>query len=399
MNDLLQVVGLIAASLGFLCLLRDVPARRRDPASTALAVVFFLSALSFVFSIAPTSEYMDRVLGAADLSVLLAQSCVIALIACQQVVLTYWSAPPDVAPQRARSWLGAGLVVIVGLALLFALLTLGTANPVDVTLFYADDNLYIAYLTLYATAYMLGQLFLARASWRLASRSNRAAVCVGLRIVALGAAVTLGFSAVNISNVVAGAFDGSLAAWENFAWICRDVGAVLTMIGCLVPTITDHAQSIQYRIKQYRSYNELRPLWLAFYSEAPEIELLVDPAQRRRFRRISIRLYRRAVEIRDGRFVIRPYLDPALREASEDHHRARGLCGQELAAAVTADQILAGIAARAEGARPAPDQHTDFADAERRISRPLDDLDALLDVARHLPRQPACTRRLEQVSA
>jgi hypothetical protein len=69
--------------------------------------------------------------------------------------------------------------------------------------------------------------------------------------------------------------------------------------------------------------------------------------------------------------VIRQYLDAAVREASEAHHRARGLQGQELSAAVTADQVLAGIASRAEGSRPAPDQLTEFADSERQTSRPM----------------------------
>ncbi|MGQ4420332.1 DUF6545 domain-containing protein, partial [Streptomyces sp. SAS_269] len=119
----------------------------------------------------------------------------------------------------------------------------------------------------------------------------------------------------------------------------------------------------------------------------------------RRFRRISIRLYRRAVEIRDGRFVIRQYLDASVREASEARHRARGLHGKDLSAAVTADQILAGIAARAAGTRPEPDQLTEFADSGRQTSRPMDDIDALLDVARHLPRQPARAPHLERVSA
>ncbi|WSQ12955.1 hypothetical protein OG604_37225 [Streptomyces sp. NBC_01231] len=167
---------------------------------------------------------------------------------------------------------------------------------------------------------------------------------------------------------------------------------MLTLIGWLVPTVSDQAQSVRYRIKQYRSYHGLRPLWLAFYSEAPEIELPIDrvaPAQRRRFRGIGIKLYRRAVEIRDGRFVIRQHLDAGVRETSEAHHRARGLHGQELSAAVTADQILAGIAARAEGTRPAPEQLTDFADAERQTSRPMDDIDALVDVARQFSRHAA----------
>ncbi|WP_328842521.1 hypothetical protein [Streptomyces europaeiscabiei] len=71
----------------------------------------------------------------------------------------------------------------------------------------------------------------------------------------------------------------------------------------------------------------------------------------------------------------------------------------ELSAAVTADQILAGIAARAEGAHPVPDQLTELADSERQTSMPMDDIDALLGVARHLPRQPARDPHLERVSA
>ncbi|MGW4291054.1 MAB_1171c family putative transporter [Streptomyces sp. NPDC004673] len=402
MKDVLHPISLVVAVLGFLCLLRDVPTRRRDPATTALASVFLLSGLSFLFSITSMWNYLDHVLGTVNISVPLAQGCVVALLACQQVVLTCWGSPPEVARRRSRRWLGASICVIAGLLVLFALLTPSAPRPLDFTLYYAHDDWYAAYLTLYVTAYTVGEVFLARACWRLARRSTRGSVRVGLRIVALGATVTLGYSAVRIGNVIAGAFNTSLAEWEGFAWTCGDVGAMLTLIGWLVPTISDQGQSARYRVKQYRSYYGLRPLWLAFYSEAPEIELpihRVDPDQRRRFRRISIRLYRRAIEIRDGRFVIRPYLDAATRDASEAHHRARGLRGQELSAAVTADQILAGIAARTEGTRPEPDQLTEFADSERHTSRPMDDIDALLDVARHVAHRPARAPYLERVFA
>ncbi|MEU8787597.1 MAB_1171c family putative transporter [Streptomyces sp. NPDC048637] len=276
------------------------------------------------------------------------------------------------------------------------------SRPIDFTLYYAHDDIYAAYLTLYVTAYTLGELLLTRACWRLARRSTHSSVRVGLRIVALGATITLGYSAVRIGNVIASALNTSLAEWESFAWTCGDVGAMLTLIGWLVPTLNDQAQRVRYRTKQHRSYHGLRPLWLAFYSEAPEIALPidgVDPAQRRRFRGIAIKLYRRFVEIRDGRFAIRQYLDGGVREKSEAHHRARGLRGQDLDAAVTADQILAGIAARADGIHPEPDQLTDFADADRQTSRPMDDVEALLAVARHLPSEPARAPHRERASA
>ncbi|MFF7174808.1 MAB_1171c family putative transporter [Streptomyces pseudovenezuelae] len=402
MKDLLHPISLVVAVLGFLCLLRDIPARRRDPATTALAAVFLLSGLSFLFSITPMWNYLDRVLGTVNVSVPLAQGCVIALIACQQVVLTYWGAPPSIARRRARAWLGAGLAVIAGLLVLFALLTPSAPRPIDFTLYYAHDNMYDAYLTLYVTAYTVGEVFLARGCWRLAGRSSRTSVRVGLRLVALGAVVTFGYSGVRIGNVIAGAFGTSLVGWENFAWMCGDVGAMLTLIGWLVPTITDQAKNVQYRFKQHLSYYRLRRLWMAFYSEAPEIRLPIDrgdPAQSRRFRSIGFKLYRRAVEIRDGRFVIRQYLDAGVRESSEARHSARGLSGEELDAAVTADQILAGIAARNTGVRPHPDRLTDFADTDPETSQPMDDIDALLAVARHLPRQRARTPHPERAFA
>ncbi|MGI5457597.1 MAB_1171c family putative transporter [Streptomyces sp. CA-249302] len=402
MKDLLHPISLVVAVLGFLCLLRDIPARRRDPATTALASVFLLSGLSFLFSITPMWTYLDRVLGTVNLAVPLAQGCVIALIACQQVVLTYWGSPPDIARRRARVWLGAGLAVIAGLLVLFALLTPSATRPIGFTLYYAHDNVYAAYLTLYVTAYTIGEVLLARGCWRLARRSKRTSVRVGLRVVALGAVVTFGYSGVRTGDVIAPAFGISLAGWENFAWTCGDVGAMLTLIGWLVPTITDQAKNIRYWLKQHLSYHRLRPLWLVFSSEAPEIRLPVDHgdrAQRRRFRGIGFKLYRRAVEIRDGRFVIRQYLDADVRESSEAHHRARGLSGEELNAAVTADQILAGLAARQTGERLPPGRLTDFADTDPETSQPMDDIDALLAVARHLPRQPARAPHPERASA
>lgn len=89
MKDLLHPISLVVATLGFLCLVRDVPTRRRDPASAALAAVFLLSGLSFLFSITPMWNYLDRVLGTVNLSVPLAQGCVVALLAATTACAPY----------------------------------------------------------------------------------------------------------------------------------------------------------------------------------------------------------------------------------------------------------------------------------------------------------------------
>jgi hypothetical protein len=385
------------AAAGFLCLLRDLPVRRRDTASAFLSLVFMLSMLSFFFALTSTGRMLDQVLGTANLTVPLSQSCVLGLLACQQVVLTHWGSPPEVAQATSKRWLAAGLAAIISLWLLFALFSPTVQRLADFTLYYAPDNGYAAYLTLYCTAYTVGELLLARACWRLARRSSRASVRVGLRVVAVGALVTLGSSAVRLGNVIAAAFGISFERWETIAWMCGDGGALLTLVGWLIPTVSDQTKRLRYWIRQHRSYHGLRPLWLAYYSQAPEITLPLDASDRRHLSGITIKLYRRTIEIHDGNLMIGPHLDAEVRESSEARHRANGLIGDELAAAVTADQIKAAITARAQGVHP--ERTVDLADASRQTGQIEDDFDALLAVARHLHPTAARPNRFARVAA
>ncbi|MFJ2744827.1 MAB_1171c family putative transporter [Streptomyces sp. NPDC087440] len=387
MKNSAHIICLCVAAAGFLCLLRDLPVRRKDPASTALASVFLLSAGSFFLALVSTGKYLDRLLGTANLSVPLSQACVLGLLACQQVVLTHWGSPPEVARRMSRRWLITGGAAITTLWLVFLLFSPTVQRLRDFTLYYSPDNGHAVYLTVYCTAYTLGELALAHACWRLARRSTRASVRVGLRFVTVGALVTLGSSAVRLGNVAASKFGSSFESWETLAWICGDGGALLTLVGWLIPTGADHAERLRRWTRQHRAYRGLRPLWLAYYADAPELAFPVDRSDRRYFTRIALRLYRRTIEIHDGNRRILPFLDAEVREAGEARHRAAGLTGDDLLAAVTADQIRAGIIARAQGIHPA--RTVDLADTERRLSRPTDDDDALLAVAWHLHRTAA----------
>ncbi|MFF9778454.1 MAB_1171c family putative transporter [Streptomyces sp. NPDC013978] len=388
MKDLLHPISLTVALVGLTFLLRDLPARRRDVAWAALTAVYLLSALSFLFSISSMWRAIDDSLGTRNLAVPLAQSCVVALLACQQVVLSYWGSPADRARRMSRKWLGSGLAVISGLFVLFFLLTPAVQRPTDFTLYYAHDNIYATYLTLYISAYTFAELYLALACWRLAGRSPRTAVRIGLRIVSIGAAVTLGYSAVRIGNVIAAALGISLAGWEDFAWICGDVGTILTLVGWLVPTITAQVQRTVYGIGLRRAHRQLHPLWLAFHRAVPEIVLTPNNStagDRPPSQGISFQVYRRVVEIRDGQTAIRPYLDHDVRTASEQRHRAAGLAGDELHAAISADQIRAALTALTQGTQPT--RLTDFADQNMKSSHPIEDLTVLTAVARHYVRR------------
>ncbi|MEU0843944.1 MAB_1171c family putative transporter [Streptomyces sp. NPDC005962] len=383
MKDILHPISLTAATLGFLFLLRDLRAGRRDTALVALAAVFLLSACSFVFAITPIWRRVDATFGTTNLSVPLSMSCVIALLVCQQIVLDHW-ARPAATRNRDRVWLAAGAAVVTGLVILYLCLTPAVQRPTDFSLYYVHDPFYAAYMTLYVTAYTVGEVLLARACCRLANQTSQRWVTYGLRVVALGAVVTLGYSAVRIGGVIAAPFGATLAGWEGFAWTCGDAGAMITLLGWFLPTIADQLHRAGARARMYRQHRQLRPLWLALYQVDPTIKLKPERSSligRLRARPISFRLYRRAVEIRDGQISIRPYLDAAVRERSERGHTAAGRNGNELHAAVTADQIRAALHAQAHDANPP--RPTEYADTQIEAPASLEDVDILLAISRH----------------
>jgi hypothetical protein len=87
-------------------------------------------------------------------------------------------------------------------------------------------------------------------------------------------------------------------------------------------------------------------LWFALREIYPEIALDPAPSEfrdRLRVRDLDFRLYRRIIEIRDGRLALRPFLDADLaRDARADALR-RGLTDGEMEAAVEARVLAAGI--------------------------------------------------------
>ncbi|MFD0658600.1 MAB_1171c family putative transporter [Thermocatellispora tengchongensis] len=79
-------------------------------------------------------------------------------------------------------------------------------------------------------------------------------------------------------------------------------------------------------LRDYRAYQALRPLWRALYAADPRIALtpaapvLLDLVA---VRDLRFRLYRRVIEIRDGRLALMPYLDPDVAAAARVGRRDR----------------------------------------------------------------------------
>ncbi|MDF3299219.1 MAB_1171c family putative transporter [Streptomyces tropicalis] len=380
MKDILHPLCLAIAGTGFVFLLRDLTRSRRDPALVALAFTFGFSAISYAVSLTWVWVRIDGVFGVTNISVPLAQSCVILVLALQASVLAHWSKPAGRARRRSSVLLATAAAVIAAMSVLFVLLTPATTRPVDFSLYYAHDPYFQAYVLLYFGTYSAAEIYLARACWRYARTASTPSIAWGLRLITVGAAVTLVYSGVRIGAVVGAEAGFSVDGLNNLAWACGDIGATLTQIGYFLPVLTRRTRSAGAWATAHLQYRRLRPLWAALDRADPGITLRRPPRQREqilRGRSAHFPLLRRRVEIRQGQKLLRRYLAPDARAQAEGRRRAEGLTGADLAAAVTADQIRDALV-RHRADAPA-DTPAEYADA----GLPLDGTD---DEVRHLQR-------------
>ncbi|MEV4443702.1 hypothetical protein AB0K09_32890, partial [Streptomyces sp. NPDC049577] len=106
MITFLHGLGAVAAWAGLFYKCRALRKDSRDPALIALCAVFALSGMSFFVSLPPVWVRVDGLTGVPNIAALLAQSCVMALLVAQWIVLTHWALPPERARRRARFQLG-----------------------------------------------------------------------------------------------------------------------------------------------------------------------------------------------------------------------------------------------------------------------------------------------------
>ncbi|MGI5041623.1 MAB_1171c family putative transporter, partial [Streptomyces sp. JAC128] len=181
MKDILHPLCLVIAGIGFLFLLRDLGKSRHDPALVALAATYGFSTLSYAVSITWVWLRIDGVFGVTNISVPLAQSCVIAVFALQGSVLAHWSKPPAEARRSSRLLLLGGAAVITSMSVLFVLLTPATTRPTDFSLYYAHDPAYQAYVLLYFGTYTVAEIYLAWSCWKYSLIATNPSITWGLR--------------------------------------------------------------------------------------------------------------------------------------------------------------------------------------------------------------------------
>ncbi|MEV0148318.1 MULTISPECIES: MAB_1171c family putative transporter [unclassified Nonomuraea] len=202
----------------------------------------------------------------------------------------------------------------------------------------------------------------ARATHYRASAAREFSLRNGLRLLLLGLAGTIAYAGLRFAAMSAHLL-GWLVPWlyGNLIGVVFRLAILFVITGILLP-VTGPRLGLDHLARWWsldRSYRRLFPLWKLLYDEFPAIAL--DPPRTRHvglrkhlglgkhvgsrrhvdFREPEQALYRRIVEIWDGRLLLLPYFDPRIAETRRA--QATGLSDDARSIAVEAGLIASAL--------------------------------------------------------
>jgi hypothetical protein len=366
-------------------------ARRRpsEPALRALLLTFAFLAVSATFFVPAIQNRAAQAVGVANINEPIARTALLGAAWSVQVLLLRLR-DPVAARTRTRRRSIVLLATLLALWTLFAMASV----PHQTRLFtaqYGSSPVVAAYLAVSLAYLAFALIDVIRGVTRYA-RSAPPPLATGLRLIGLGCLLGLGYVAGKASYLIALATHSNLVSSGLESSIDRSLavgGGLLVTAGSTLPFLADRAGRARAWWLAYRNLRHLYPLWAALYAAAPGIAL--DPpssplADRLRLRDVRLRLYRRVIEIRDGRLALATQLDPDVIARERAQALAVGWSPVEADAAGEAAALLGAIRHQHRGPAggtppPSPDHSATLPD----------EVDWLLRVARHLHRLAAAT--------
>ncbi|MFD4671464.1 MAB_1171c family putative transporter [Lentzea sp. NPDC058450] len=273
---------------------------------------------------------------------------------------------PGARANTLLRWTFGVIVLVVVLFLLvpsnYEEVLANAGEPIQVPVTSAAGYLYLVSLTVLCVG-------LIRTSWAYVLVAERFSLRYGLVAISVAAVIAIAYTVVRLAAMVTYQLGVVVPAIRgNLIGDLYLTAAGLVFLGIALPLVggrlgLDH---LAHWWRVDRSYRRLDPLWRALHDEFPGLALDA-PTRHAGFRHPEHALYRRIIEIWDGRLRLRPHLDPAAVPG-----------GSAAEAALIAD----GLRRRREGVpvtdgRAAADNRPDDPDAE---------LGWLIEVSRALPR-------------
>ena len=375
MNGTLYPLVALFAWAVLISSIKHLPAIHREPTRLATWYLYVCFALIFTVSWAGVWNRIDGWTGLPASNALVSQCLGICYCGLQLAVLQLWSYAPEQARRRVKITLSAYAVILIAMVTLF--LRCDTTDDLQQALkehnlqpgfkeWYGGSAEYEAYLLIYLLTISGGAVVVIRLCRRYARAISPSWLHTGLKTTAIGAALGELYSFTRLTDVLAARARLDIAPWENVAEASAGLGSLLIMIGLTLHWWGPRISAFARRVRRLVAYTKLRPLWARFY--ALDASIAFDDRRRTGSGSISGRvraatrvladvdyhLTRRVVEIRDGILTLRPYQDPAYAERVRAHFVSSGIEGDDLDAAVMAEQIHAaleacGVTTRSDG--------------------------------------------------
>lgn len=291
---------------------------RRDASVYALVAVIAFPATAFTVAAPVVYRTLDRSTGVANLATLVVYLCITAYSVTALIMLLLWHLPSVEARRRARRLLIAYSAVLATMSALFAAAHVPIDHPGTFEAAYGVDPIVGTFMLVYVTAFTTALGALVHRGFGFARRVARAGghpwLAWGLRAVAAGSVVTVGYSAGLAAYVINGWLGTRRPTLIQLGIACACIGAVIVTAGFTAPTWGRHVSAVRHRLHLATAYLRLWPLWHLLYTAVPGIAL--DPPRSRwaelaALRDLDFRLYRRLIEIHDGQLALAPYIGAA----------------------------------------------------------------------------------------
>jgi len=332
--------------------LRDL---RKDPhnlALWALCAALTFPALAYTLAAPWISVRVDDALGIPNVATLLIYGSDVVHTAFAQLLLLAWTHPRQQVWVHFRWRVLVVALALASMAALFLMASVPEERPTDFNEVYATAPYITEFLLVFYVTFGASMAVLGRMCWRYAGMVGRLWLRRGLRLVAIGTGFGLVYCICEMIYIGARLAGENPRAWHMAALLIAGAGAPVLCAGLTLPAWGPQLSAACAWFHSYRSYRKLRPLWLALYRAVPEIALVPPTslgADMLPSRDLGFRLYRRVIEIRDGRLALRPYSSPQITIAARRLARAAGLLGDELEATVEAAALKAALRVKTRG--------------------------------------------------
>ncbi|MFE2422821.1 MAB_1171c family putative transporter [Streptomyces hokutonensis] len=339
MNGLINYLSCGLLWLGMLVKAPDLIRHWRDPYLRVICVLLALAGACFFLGAPPTVGAVNRLSGVPNLAAPLTYASITAYSASSQVLIVYWRGGPHVH-RTARRWIVAYAIVLVGIAVMFALGDTPVERRTDFDTYYATTPFTAEMIVLYLAGHLAAVSVTTVSSLRWA-RQVHGWLRAGLVTLGVGSLCGAGYSLTKLAAVVAGWFGRD---WTELGTTvspaAAGLGAVLIVVGVLIPLA---GPRLTQRRQARRTYARLEPL------EHELDELLTRRAlrlPRPRFSSPATRLVWRQTSIHNALGHLDAFFDRALYErtleaaarTTGDPERAEATAWAAVVAAAVAEE-------------------------------------------------------------